>query len=136
MSPQKPDLNQRMWRDLEIAVRKLNDQRNILETYVLTAPVFYFDQKIKTIGDETDKYGIDVLVPHAFMKSVQAEDNRGRLKLWTFEMENKKLTGNLEDYLVVTYDAEQKVGGRFWDRVAGGDTHNQKRKPRKMWNLD
>ena len=135
MSPQKPDLNRRMWRDLEIAVRKLNERRNILETYVLTAPVFYFDQKIETIGDETEKYGIDVPVPHAFVKSVLAEDNRGRLKLWTFEMKNKRLTGNLEDYLVVTYDAEQKVGGRFWDRVAGGDLHSQKRKPGKMWDL-
>jgi endonuclease G len=136
MSPQKPDLNRRMWRDLEMAIRKLNDQKNILETYVLTSPVFYFDQKIETIGSDTEKYGIDVPVPHAFVKSVLAEDNRGRLKLWTFEMPNKKLTGNLEDYLVVTYDAEQKVGGRFWDRVAGGDLHSQKKASRKMWALD
>ena len=136
MSPQKPDFNRRMWRNLESAVRKLNDQKNILETYVLTCPVFYFDQKIETIGDATDTHGIDVPVPHAFIKSVLAEDNRGRLKLWTFEMENKRLTGNLEDYLVVTYDAEQKVGGRFWDRVAGGDLHLHKRKPGKMWKLD
>lgn len=136
MSPQKPNFNRRIWRDLEIAVRKLNNKKSILETYVLTAPVFYFDQKIETIGDETDKYGIDVPVPHAFVKSVLAEDNRGRLKLWTFEMENKQLSGKLEDYLVVTYDAEQKVGGRFWDRVAGGDLHSQKRKAGKMWALD
>lgn len=136
MSPQKPDFNRRMWRKLEMAVRKLNNQKSILETYVLTAPVFNFDQKIETIGSDTEKYGIDVPVPHAFVKSVLAEDNRGRLKLWTFEMENKKLTGELEDYLVVTYDVEQKVGGRFWDRVAGGDLHYQKRKPRKMWSLE
>ncbi len=136
MSPQKPNFNRRMWRELEMAVRKLNDQSNILETYVLTAPVFYFDRKIETIGDDADKHGIDVPIPHAFVKSILAEDNRGRLKLWTFEMENKQLTGNLEDFLVVTYDAEQKVGGRFWDRVAGGDLHTQKRKPAKMWDLD
>lgn len=136
MSPQKPDLNRRMWRELESAVRTLNEKKNILETYVLTCPVFYFDKKIITIGDETDKHGIDVPVPHAFIKSVLAEDNRGRLKLWTFEMENKRLTGNLEDYLVVTYDAEQKVGGRFWDRVAGGDLHSQKKRAGKMWDLD
>lgn len=136
MSPQKPNFNRRIWRELEMAVRKLNEQSNILETYVLTAPVFYFDQKIETIGDDTDKYGIDIPIPHAFVKSVLAEDKRGRLKLWTFEMENKQLSGKLEDYLVVTYDAEQKVGGRFWDRVAGGDLHSQKRKPGKMWALD
>jgi len=70
-----------MWRKLEAAIRKLNEQSNILETYVLTAPVFYFNKKIETIGDEKDKYGIDVPVPHAFVKSVLAESRTGRLKL-------------------------------------------------------
>ncbi|MFG0420357.1 DNA/RNA non-specific endonuclease [Pseudomonas sp. zjy_8] len=135
MSPQNPGLNRGMWRKLEIAVRQLNELEETLETYVLTAPVFYFDQKVETIGDEADKYGIDVPIPHAFVKSVLAEDKRGKLSLWTFEMENKDLTGNLEDYLVVTYDAEQKVGGRFWDRIAGGDLHDQKSAPGKMWKL-
>ena len=113
MSPQTPSFNRGIWRELEIAVRKLNDKKNILETYVLTAPVFYFDQKVETIGDDTEKYGIDVPIPHAFVKSVLAEDRQGRLSLWTFEMENKQLSGKLEDYLVVTYDVEQKVGRRL-----------------------
>lgn len=134
MSPQKPQFNRRMWRKLEESVRDLNANKNILETYVLTAPVFYFDQKVETIGNDNEKYGIDVPIPHAYCKSILAEDNKGRLKLWTFEMENKRLTGNLEDYLVITYDIEQKIGGRFWDRVAGGDLHTQKKNPRKMWS--
>lgn len=133
MSPQKPQFNRKKWRELEMAIRKLNEKSNILETYVLTAPIFYFDKKVETIGDENEKYGIDVPIPHAYAKSVLTEDNKGRLKLWTFEMENKNLTGDLEDYLAVTYDVEQKVGGRFWDKVAGGDLHSQKRKPGKMW---
>jgi len=135
MSPQVPEFNRGMWRELETAVRKLNDQEAILETYVLTAPVFYFDRAVESIGGDTDQYGINIPVPHAFVKSVLAEDSRGRLKLWTFEMENKELTGNLEDYLVVTYDAEQLVGGRFWDRIAGRDLHDQKSKMGKMWSL-
>lgn len=136
MSPQHPDLNRRMWRKLEAAIRKLNEMPSILETYVLTAPVFYFDQPIKTIGDPDEKYGIDIPVPHAFVKSVLAEDSKGRLKLWTFKMDNKLVTGELEDFLVVTYDAEQLIGGQFWGRVSGGDLHSQKRKSRKMWALD
>lgn len=135
MSPQKPHFNRRIWRDLENAVRKLNEREAILETYVLTAPVFYFGNTVKTIGDSSDEYGIDVPIPHAFIKSVLAEDERGRLSLWTFEMENKRLTGKLEDYLVSTYDAEQLVGGRFWNRVSGGDLHKQKKDPNKMWDL-
>lgn len=133
MSPQMPEFNRGKWRELELAIRELNKRDDILETYVLTAPVFYFDRKVETIGDKADDYGIDVPIPHAYVKSVLAEDNRGRLKLWTFEMENKDLTGQLSDYLVVTYDAEQKIGGRFWDRVAGGDLHEQKSRQGNMW---
>jgi endonuclease G len=136
MSPQIPAFNRGIWRRLEMAVRKLNSQSNILETFVLTAPLFYFDREVQTIGDDNDLYGIDVPIPHAFVKSVLAEDNRGRLKLWTFEMENKMLSGNLEDYLTNTYKVEQKLGGSLWDRIAAEDLHSQKRRPRKMWKLD
>jgi len=133
MSPQNPDFNRRIWRELEEAIRTLNDKEDVLETYVLTCPVFYFDRKVETIGDDEDEYGIDVPVPHAFIKSVLAEDDKGKLKLWTFAMENKKLDGDLKDYLVVTYDAEQIVGGRFWDRISGGDMHQQKKEPIDIW---
>lgn len=135
MSPQVPAFNRGIWRELEDAIRKLDDQPAILETFVLTCPVFYFDKPVTTIGSETGKYGIDVPVPHAFIKSVLAEDSRGRLRLWTFEIKNEPSVGPLEDYLVKTYDAEQIVGGRFWDRVHGSDLHDQKKKPGKMWDL-
>jgi endonuclease G len=135
MSPQHPDLNRRMWKELEEAVRKLDARDDILETYVLSCPVFYFDKPVTTMGSEKDDLGIDIPIPHAFVKSVLAEDRRGALHLWTFEMKNEKLTGSLGDYLVKTYDAEQLVGGRFWDRVAGGDIHDQKSKAGKMWDM-
>ena len=118
MSPKKPNFNRGIWKQLEQAARSLNKQEKVLETYVLTCPIFYFERKIETIGDDQDEYGIDVPIPHAFIKSVLAEDDKGKLKLWTFKMENEELDGNLEDYLVVTYNAEQLVGGRFWDRIA------------------
>ena len=133
MSPQTASFNTGKWQALEKEVRKLNTRDNVLETYVLTAPIFYFERKIETIGDDSNEYGIDVPIPHAFVKSVLTEDIRGRLSLWTFEMENKKLTGELKDYLVSTYDAEQLVGGRFWDRISGGDLHEQKKNPIQMW---
>jgi endonuclease G len=133
MSPQVPAFNQGIWADLEIAVRKLNDDKDILETYVLTSPIFYFDRQITTIGTKDVKLGIDIPVPHAFTKSVLAEDRRGRLMLWTFLMDNKKLDGKIEDYLAVTYDVEQLVGGVFWNRINGKDLHNDKKLPRKMW---
>lgn len=136
MSPQHKDLNRQMWAKLEKAIRTLNNNEKVFETYALTCPVFDFTKPIVTIGDPSDDYGIDIPVPHAFVKSILAEDYKGRLKLWTFYMENKKLTGKLADYLVVTYDAEQMVGGRFWDRVSGGDLHEQKKDPIDMWNVE
>jgi len=133
MSPQKKDLNRELWKTLEEKVRDLNDMENILETYVLTAPVFYFNKVIETIGKHDD-LGIDIPIPHAFVKSVLAEDDNGRLKLWTFLMENKELDGKIEDYLVKTYDVEQLVGGRFWDRISGTDLHDQKGIISEIWD--
>lgn len=134
MSPQVPEFNRQIWRNLEEAIRSLNDKEDILETYVLTAPVFYFGEAVETIGDESDEYGIDIPIPHAFVKSVLAEDRRGKLRLWTFKMDNKKLDGELSDYLECTYDVEQIVGGRFWDRIDGNDIHDQKKNPRDIWD--
>ncbi|MEL7272900.1 MAG: DNA/RNA non-specific endonuclease [Pseudomonadota bacterium] len=135
MSPQVPQFNRNIWRKLEQAIRDLNDQDHVLETYVLTCPVFYFGELVETIGDEDDEYGIDVPIPHAFVKSVLIEDLRGRLSIWTFEMKNEASNADLETFLVKTYDAEQIVGGRFWDRISGGDLHSQKEKPGRMWRM-
>jgi endonuclease G len=133
MSPQKKELNREMWSKLEEKVRVLNAKPEILETYVLSAPVFYFQRPIETIGTPDD-LGIDIPIPHAFVKSVLAEDIKGRLSLWTFLMENKELSGKIEDYLIKTYDAEQLVGGRFWDRISGTDMHDQKRIITAIWD--
>jgi endonuclease G len=134
MSPQVPGFNRGVWKRLEAAIRKMDQDPDIFETYVLTAPVFYFGKVIETIGSEKEEYGIDVPVPHAFIKSVLTEDKRGRLSLRTFELKNEALDGELEDYLVVSYDAEQLIGGRFWDRVAGGDLDADKRQRDKIWS--
>jgi len=105
-----------------------------METYVLTAPVFDFGKPIETIGDIETKHGIDIPIPHGFVKSVFAEHKNGGFKLWTFKIDNEEQDGDLEDFLVKTYDAEQYIGGRFWDRVSGGDLHDQKRVKGTMWS--
>jgi len=50
MSPQKPQFNQQKWKQLESAVRKLANKKGVLETYVLTGPIFDFTQSIQLIG--------------------------------------------------------------------------------------
>lgn len=126
MSPQDPDFNRQGWRRLEEAVRELNARENVLEVYVLNCPVFDFTKPLSLIGNKADRFGIHIPVPHAFVKSVLSEGRNGDLKLWTFLMENAKVDKPLGEYLVKTYDAEQLVGGRFWDRIAGDDMHRAK----------
>ncbi|WP_394729566.1 DNA/RNA non-specific endonuclease [Altererythrobacter sp. GH1-8] len=133
MSPMKPQFNRGIWSKLEHEIRVLDARESTLETYVLTCPVFYFGEKVERIGKEQEDFGISVPVPHAFIKSVLVENKRGRFRLWTFEIPNKKQTAPLGDFLVKTYDAEQIVGGRFWDRISGSDLHTYKSKPGKMW---
>ena len=133
MSPQKPSFNSGIWKKLEEEIRDLDSRPSSLETYVLTCPVFYFGEKVERIGKDQADFGISIPVPHAFIKSVLVENNRGRFRLWTFAIPNKKQTDPLETFLVKTYDAEQIVGGRFWDRISGGDLHRDKGRTRKMW---
>ena len=73
----------------------------------MTAPAFYLEEPIDSISHED----VSIPVPHAFIKSVLIEDTRGKHRLWTFEMRNKKLSGDLSDYLVPTTHAENIVGG-------------------------
>ncbi|WP_427969910.1 DNA/RNA non-specific endonuclease [Altererythrobacter sp.] len=133
MSPQKPLFNRGIWRELEMAIRELDKRKSIFETYVLTCPVFYFGEKVERIGKNQSDFGISVPVPHAFIKSVLTENKRGKHRLWTFEIPNARQTADLGSFLVKTYDAEQIVGGRFWDRIAGGDLHEEKSSKGTMW---
>jgi endonuclease G len=133
MSPQVPEFNQGIWKTLEDQVRELFARDDVLEVYVLNCPWFDFDRKITMIGDKKDKYGINIPVPHGFIKSVLAEYRKGSLKLWTFKMDNAKLTGDPSAYLCNTYDAEQLIGGRFWDRLDGRATYALKKAIPKMW---
>ncbi|MGB3457352.1 MAG: DNA/RNA non-specific endonuclease [Litorimonas sp.] len=135
MSPQRPRFNRGIWRKLEEAIRELDSHDDIMETYVLTAPVFDFNKTVETIGGRQSRNGISIPIPHAFIKSVFAERSNGGFDLWTFMIENEEQDDeDLSNYLIKTYDAEQYVGGRFWDRVSGGDLHGQKRKAGTMWS--
>lgn len=133
MSPQHPRFNQTIWKALEEAVRELNNRDNVLEVYVMNCPWFDFDRKIEMIGDKEDRFGINIPVPHGFIKSVLVEYRTGRLGMWTFKMDNSEHSGPLENYLFNTYDAEQLIGGRFWDRLDGKSAHALKKGIRKMW---
>ena len=88
MSPQKPQFNRQIWKALETSVRRLNDRDDIMETYVISGPVFYFDKPVEFIGEDDDN-DISVPIPSAYFKSVLTENNRGRLHMWSFIIPNE-----------------------------------------------
>lgn len=132
MSPQHPDLNRRIWRELEEAVRKLNARKNIYETYVLSGPIFNFNKLVKTIGSE-DANGVTLPIPHAYFKSVLTENNRGALHMWSFIIPNERSNKSLEDFRVPTSQVEQYSGLFIWEGLVGLKMEGEKNKIRKMW---
>ncbi|MBN2639766.1 MAG: DNA/RNA non-specific endonuclease [Bacteroidales bacterium] len=132
MSPQKPDLNRHIWRKLENEVRVLNSKKNILETYVVSGPVFYFDQPVTAIGTE-DENDVSIPIPHAYFKSVLTEDKKGKLKMWSFLMDNEGSDKPLADFRVPTTKVEQYTGIKLWDGLVGTDIEREKKRVRAMW---
>lgn len=133
MSPQKPELNRRIWKDLEIAVRALDSNPSVLETYCVTGPVFDFDKPVVVIG-ANDSNDVSIPVPHSFFKSVLTEDDRGRLHMWSFIIPNEETDDSLDQFLVPTYKVEQWTGVVLWDQLIGAEVFREKQRVRDMWS--
>jgi endonuclease G len=132
MSPQKPGFNRQKWRYLERAIRVLDSDDNVLETYVITGPVFDFEVPIRMIGTADDN-GKSIPVPSHFYKSVLVEEKSGKLKMWAFEMKNDRLDGDLEDYRVSVAYLERRTGILLWDNLVGPEIDKEKARTRDMW---
>lgn len=138
MVPQAPKLNRGIWKDLEGEIRNLDDKKNkkgkkeILETYVICGPIFYFDQPVKFIGMNTANE-VAVPIPNAFFKSVLAENRNGRIHMWSFIFPNEEADKPLENYRVTTTKVEQYAGIQLWGNLEGTKIAKEKKKTRKMW---
>ena len=133
MSPQHPDLNRRIWKKLEEAVRELNAKPSIYETYVICGPIFDFNKIVKSIGSRDDN-GVTLPIPHAYFKSVLTENNRGALHMWSFIIPNQASNKTLEDFRVPTTQVEQYSGLFIWEGLVGEKMGREKNKIRKMWS--
>jgi len=132
MSPQAPNFNQKIWRNLEIAVRELDAKKNIFETYVISGPIFDFDKLVKSIGTEDDN-GVSIPIPHAYFKSILTENNRGTLRMWSFVIPNKGTNKSFEEFQVSANEVEQFAGIELWERLKGGKMEKEKKKIRSIW---
>lgn len=132
MSPQKPGFNRNTWRELENEVRRLNNKSRILETYVICGPIFYFDKPVKNIGSN-DRNKVTIPIPHAYFKSVLAENNRGVLHMWSFVLPNAESDQSLENFLVSTALVEKMAGIKLWEGLVGRKIDREKSRIRRMW---
>lgn len=132
MSPQKGELNRFIWRKLEKEIRILNDKADILETYVVTGPIFNFDQPVLTIGTN-DSNDVTIPIPHAYFKSVLTENDKGKLRMWSFVIPNEGTQKSLSDFRVSTSKVEQYAGIELWDRLVGPEIDKEKKSTHRMW---
>jgi endonuclease G len=132
MSPQEKYFNRGIWRKLESAIRKLNEDEDIWETYIICGPVFYFDQPVESIGSGGDN-DVSIPIPNAYFKSVLTEDKRGKLKMWSFLMTNEESDKELKDFLVSTTLIEKLSGLVLWERLLGQKINKEKNYVRPMW---
>ena len=134
MSPQEPRFNRQTWKHLEHAVRKLDSQKNIFETYVICGPIFYFDTEVLMIGAKDDN-GVTLPIPHAYFKSILTENHRGALHMWSFVMPNQLSEKPLNEMLVATTKVEKLSGLLLWERLVGKKIKREKNWVRKMWDF-
>ena len=133
MCPQKPRFNSGIWKKLEDAVRKLDAQDKIFETYVISGPIFYFDQDVIMMGHDKENISVSLPIPHAFFKSILVEKNTGTINMWSFLIPNKTSNGKLEDFLVKTSLVEKISGLFLWETLLGTKMINKKNRTIKMW---
>ena len=133
MAPQKPMFNRGIWKRLEQAVRDLDGLKKVFETYVISGPLFFFDEEVKMIGDDDEKIDVSLPIPHAFFKSVLVENNTGTINMWSFIIPNKITSEPLSSFLVETSKVEKISGLFLWDTLVGTKMSREKNKIRKMW---
>ena len=105
ISPQTPDFNRGIWKELETQVREwVKKEHKII---VVTGPVFK-DSK-GSVGKE------EVLVPGYFFKIVY--DVTGDPKIIAFVLPNEKSIRPITDFAVTTDEAEKLTGFDFFSQL-------------------
>ncbi|MBT5435833.1 MAG: DNA/RNA non-specific endonuclease [Alphaproteobacteria bacterium] len=131
MSPQKPGFNRQVWGELEQAVRDLHDDQEILQVYVVTGPIFDFTKAMEIVGGQDDN-NVTLPIPHAYYKSVLAENDKGKFSLWSFILPNEASDAPLHSFAVKTTEVEQKAGILLWDRLTGPEVERKKKRISRM----
>lgn len=106
MSPQKPELNRKTWKDLESLVR--NWTANYDTIYVTTGPIF--NKKLGSIGKNK------ITVPGGYFKVILAV-KEGEYRSAAFVLPNEDVTKRPLDYIISVDEAEEISGIDFFPEL-------------------
>lgn len=105
ISPQTPDFNRGIWKELETTVRKWAKKEH--EIVVVTGPVFSTNKG--TIGQDR------ILVPGKFFKIIY--DATDEPRIIAFVLPNEKSDRPLTDFAVATDEVEKMTGFDFFSQL-------------------
>ena len=105
ISPQTPDFNRGIWKELETTVREWAKKEHHL--FVITGPIFKSNKG--TIGKD------EVLVPGQFFKIIY--DPTDSPKMIAFVLPNEKSDRPLTDFVVTTDNVEKLTGYDFFSQL-------------------
>lgn len=105
ISPQTPDFNRGIWKELETTVREWAKKEHHL--FVVTGPIFKSNKG--TIGKD------EVLVPGQFFKIIY--DPTDSPKMIAFVLPNEKSDRPLTDFVVTTDNVEMLTGYDFFSQL-------------------
>lgn len=114
--PQKADLNQGAWLDLEMHCEEWADQYGRI--WIITGPVFYQDQPRRWLGEEDE---IKVAIPDACFKII-FKPNKTRtadVLAFIYPQDTPRKRGGYDHrlYLTSVREIEQLTGLRFFNRL-------------------
>ena len=132
MSPQAPQFNRGIWKDLEEEVRRLDAKPSVFETYVICGPIFFFDQPVQSIGADDDNE-VTIPIPNAYFKSILTENKSGKLNMWSFLLPNEETEEPVESFRVETAKIEKYTGIKLWSQLQGKNIDREKGRIRRMW---
>ena len=122
ISPQKKELNQGIWEELEEKVREdvsRNDTGGkVKNLYVITGPIFSNNPKILKNGNDYVKFRKQIPIPTHFYKIiVYAHGYRAPKKATAFIFPQIPTSQNLDNYLTTVDQIEEKTGLNFFNEL-------------------
>jgi len=124
MSPQSRELNNGLWKELEMEVRNLKQQDNIEEVYSICGPLWAYGKAVESI--ETALPNVIIPIPHMFFKCILSVNGNGRFKQYAFIIPHGENLSELKDYQYKVKEVEQFAGLFFWQQLSGSYIDRQK----------